>query len=116
MTRWLAPAAFALAVGLAALKTTPAADVQRASPRADALDLLILGDKLTRLELRVEIDGKLVPAVWDETFATMLAFHDRDGDGVLDKTEAGRLPSAFALRQVLWGQFVPFAGQAPPPA
>ncbi len=115
MSRWFAPAAFALAVGLAALvKPTPAADVSKASPRTDALDLLVLGDKPARLELRVEINGKSVPAVWDETFATILAYYDRDGDGVLTKTEAGRLPSAFALRQVLWGQIIPHAG--PPPA
>lgn len=114
MTRWLAPAAFALALGLAALvKTTPAADTPKASPRADTLELLVLGDKPARLELRVEIDGKLVPAVWDDTFAKMLAFYDRDGDGVLDKAEAGRLPSEFALRQILWGQFIPHSGNPP---
>lgn len=83
------------------------------SARADALDLLVLGDKPARVELRVEIDGKLVPAVWDETFARLLAFCDRDGDGVLDKVEAERLPSAFSLRQLLWGQIIPYSGTAP---
>jgi Ca2+-binding EF-hand superfamily protein len=104
----------ALGLGFAALVgTTPATEAEKVSPRADALDLLVLDDKPVRLELRVEIDGKSVPAVWDETFAKVLAFYDRGGDGVLDKTKASRLPSAFALRQVLWGQFTPHAGSAP---
>lgn len=84
------------------------------SPRADALDLLLLaGDRPARLELKVEIDGKPVPQVWDATFAKLYAFYDRDGDGTLSKTEAARLPTPFALRQVLWGQVVPATGDAP---
>ena len=114
MTRWLVLTAFTAALGLVALvRTTPAADTEKASLRADALDLLVLGDEPVRLEIRVEIDGKSVPAVWDETFARMLAFCDLNGDGILDKAEAGRLPSAFALRQVLWGQIVPQSGISP---
>jgi len=114
MTRWLVLTAFTAALGLVALVgTTPAADAEKASRRADALDLLVLGDKPVRLELRVESDGKSVPVIWDETFAKMFAFYDRDGDSILDESEAGRLPSAFALRQVLWGQISPFAGAAP---
>ncbi|MBX9626674.1 MAG: hypothetical protein K2X82_22925 [Gemmataceae bacterium] len=83
------------------------------SERADALELLVLSDVPERLELRVVIDGRPVPAVWDETFAKLHAYLDRDGDGSLDHAEAARLPSAFALRQVLWGQFTTFAGDAP---
>ncbi|MBN9118511.1 MAG: hypothetical protein J0I06_05015 [Planctomycetes bacterium] len=112
MTRTIALAAFA-ALGLAVLVGKPAAEAEKVSPRADALDLLVLGAAPARLELRVEIDGAPVPAVWDQTFAALLAFHDRNGDGALDAKEAGRLPSAFALRQVLWGQIVPYSGTAP---
>lgn len=84
------------------------------SPRADALDLVLFGGPAPqRVELRVEIDGAPVPAVWDETFAKLHAFHDRDANGSLDAAEAARLPSAFALRQVLWGQFAPAAGDPP---
>jgi Ca2+-binding EF-hand superfamily protein len=102
------------AVGIAALVgTTSAADAGKVSPHTDALDLLVPGGKPARIELRVTIDGQSVPAVWDETFAKMLAFYDRDGDGVLDRTEAARLPSPFALRQVLWGQIIPQTGDAP---
>jgi Ca2+-binding EF-hand superfamily protein len=89
------------------------AEHPQVSPRADALDLLLVeGEKPVRLELCVELGGKSVPAIWDETFAKLLAFHDRDGGGTLDKSEAARLPSAFALRQVLWGLFATHAGES----
>jgi Ca2+-binding EF-hand superfamily protein len=94
---------------------SPAEPPKSVATRADALELLLLtGDKPERLELRATVDGKSVPAVWDDTFAKLLAFFDRDGNGSLDKAEAARLPSAFALRQVLWGQLTPFTGTAPP--
>ncbi len=95
--------------------TTSAAEPTTLSPRADSLDLLFTNsDMPVRLELRVAIDGQSVPAIWDETFAKLFSFLDRDGNGTLDKIEASRLPSPFTLRQVLWGLFVPFGGDAPP--
>jgi Ca2+-binding EF-hand superfamily protein len=66
-----------------------------------------------RLELQASIDGERVPVIWDESFTRLHAFFDRDASGGLDKTEARRLPSPFALRQVLWGQFSAFTGEAP---
>lgn len=85
------------------------------SPRAAALDLIVLGGgKADRLELRVDLDGKPVTEAWDDAFAGLFAYFDRDGDGSLDKSEAGRLPSAFAVRQVLWGRFALSADDAPP--
>ncbi len=103
MNRFFAP--IAAAVGLAA-----------ASPAADPppLNLLVLGDKPTRVELGVEVDGTPVAKRWADAFAALFAFHDRDGNGELDQTEAARLPSAFALRQIAWGQFA--AGSGEPPA
>lgn len=79
-----------------------------------SLDLLFINsDKPQRLELRVEVDGQPVSQVWEETFAKLLVFLDRNTDGVLDQTEAGRLPSAFAIRSILWGQFTTSGGEAP---
>ncbi len=104
----------ALVAFVAAIAVVPAADAPKVSPRAEALDLLLVGgEKPTRLELRVEIGEKSVPAIWDETFAKLFAFYDRNADGALDKTEAARLPAAFALRQVLWGQIAALLGDAP---
>jgi Ca2+-binding EF-hand superfamily protein len=104
-----------LLVGLVGCKPAdPPPLPAKPSDWADALDLLLLvGDKPARLELTVEIDGKPVPQVWDGTFARLHAFCDRDGDGSLSKAEAARLPTPFALRQVLWGQLVPATGAAP---
>jgi hypothetical protein len=94
--------------------SVPATSPTSSSPRADHLDLLILADgALQRLELHVHVDGKSVPAIWDDTFARLLAFCDRDSNGWLNQAEAARLPSAFALRQTLWGQFSPFTGMGP---
>ena len=109
MTRWL------VVVVVGTIPVSGLAPARPAvSPRADALDLVLLGGPVPqRVELRVEIDGTSVPAVWDETFAKLHTFHDRDASGSLDKAEAARLPSAFALRQVLWGQFAPAAGDPP---
>ncbi len=94
-----------LALGLLAV-SAPAADPP------PSLELLALGAKPARVELRVDADGTPVPNLWDEAFAALFAFHDRDGNRTLDRAEAGRLPSAFALRQVAWGQFAP-SGPAP---
>ncbi|WP_020468795.1 CREC-EF hand family protein [Zavarzinella formosa] len=83
-------------------------------PRADHLDLIALaGDRVLRIQFQVEIDGKSVCALQDEAFAKLFAFVDRDGNGVIDQKEAVRLPSAFSLRQNIWGQFGPYGGQAP---
>lgn len=79
----------------------------------EGLDLLLNGDSPIRLELRVTVAGKPVERVWDETFARLHAYHDRNGDGGLDRAEAARLPSAFGLRQLLWGQFLTTGGTAP---
>jgi Ca2+-binding EF-hand superfamily protein len=105
-----------LALALAAVWACPAAEPAAAPPphAAAPLELVLLGeDGLTRLELRVEVDGTPVPAIWDETFARLFAFFDRNGDGALDAKEAARLPSPLALRQAMGSGFTPPVGSAP---
>ena len=107
-------ATLALALGSLALAGCTPASKPAVSPRGEALELLFFeGEEPTRIELRVAIDGKPVPAIWDETFAKLFAYFDRNADGTLDTAEASRLPAPFALRQLLWGAFSPFAGPAP---
>jgi Ca2+-binding EF-hand superfamily protein len=90
---------------VALVATFSTARAEKISPRADALDLVVVGVKPVRIEIRVEIGGQSVHKSWDETFAKLHAYHDRNGDGVLDATEAARLPSTMEVRAVLWGFF-----------
>lgn len=75
------------------------------SPRAE----LLLGESpnLERLSITVNIDGQPVGARWTAAIAKLCAIVDADGSGAVDKLEAARLPSAFGVRQMLWGRFVP---------
>ncbi len=82
--------------------------------RAEALELVVWdGGKVARWEVRVEVDGKSVPDLWDAVFGQLFAFADGDGNGALDRQEIARLPSAFGLRQILWGGFVTGPGAGP---
>ncbi len=103
------------ACGLVRTADPPVKPAPRTVARPDAVELVLLGgDKLVRVRLQVEVDGKPLAAVWDDTFARLFAFFDRNGDGVLDEKEAARLPSAFALRQVMGSGFTPPVGTPPP--
>lgn len=70
------------------------------------------GPQLTRLDLQFEFDGRTLASVWDENFARLVAFYDRNGDG-LSEAEAARLPSAAALREVAALGFIPQLGEPP---
>lgn len=111
MTRYMLIAAAVAVVGLC-----PAADAPKAPAPTPAapVELVFLGEEeFVRVELRVEVDGKAVSTIWGETFARIFSFGDRDGNGVLDATEAAHLPSALALRQAMGNGFTPPVGRAP---
>lgn len=92
-----------------------AADPPRAVGGPEAVELVILaGDRPARVALHVEVDDRPAARLWDAAFDRLFAFFDADSNGSLSEAEAARLPSAFALRQVQWGQFNPQAGGAPP--
>jgi Ca2+-binding EF-hand superfamily protein len=60
------------------------------------------------IRLRIEVDGKPFMDRW-ETFVGRLFQHlDRDGDGALSETEAGRAPGPRQMQMMLRGAF---AGQ-----
>jgi len=102
-------------LGASPTEAVPKARKATLSPRAETLDLVVLGaDRTVRVQILVEIDGKSPAVAWDDAFAKLLALADRNDDGTLDEKEAGRLPSGFALRQVLWGLVSPYSGAAPP--
>lgn len=108
-------AAFGL-LGAAGTGAPPEAPGAKAavSPRAESLDLVVIGDdRVARFQFVVEVEGKSPAAAWDDAFERLHSLQDRNGDGSLDEKEAARLPSAFSLRQLLWGMVSPYTGAAP---
>lgn len=103
-----------LALGCASVGLCPAADATSTKRPAVPLEFAVPdGDKLRRIELYAEVDGVPVSALWDETFAKLFAYFDRNADGALDAKEAALVPSARALRQALGSGFTPPSGAAP---
>ncbi|MDY3552728.1 hypothetical protein R5W24_001816 [Gemmata sp. JC717] len=103
----------ALVLGLAAVGLCPAADPGAAKPAGVPVGFALLdGGALRRIEVRAEVDGVPVSAIWDETFAKLFAYFDRNADGALDAKEVALLPPARALRQSLGSGFTPPTGPA----
>ncbi|HEY7153358.1 MAG TPA: EF-hand domain-containing protein, partial [Gemmataceae bacterium] len=64
----------------------------------DIQDFVYMGEKGPMLlRFHVRIDGKPLVDVWEEYMGKLFAYFDDDGDGVLSKTEAARVPSIAAL-------------------
>jgi Ca2+-binding EF-hand superfamily protein len=90
---FFAAALVLLLLGLSASTAAPATD----SPR-DVQDVVYLGDKgPVMIRLHVRIDGKPLLDVWEEFLDKFFASVDADGDGVLSKSEAERMPSLAML-------------------
>ncbi|WP_020473454.1 EF-hand domain-containing protein [Zavarzinella formosa] len=104
-----------LFTGAAILAAAGFSHAAEPAPRpAVPVEIVIVGeDKLTRIELQVEVDGKPLSSIWDETFSKLFTYHDRNGDGAMDAKEAARLPAATALRHGMGNGFVPPVGLAP---
>jgi len=69
-------------------------------PSADGAfqDLVHFGEKRPVLfRLHLTVDGKPLPAVWDDYVRKIFKHLDTNGDELLDKTEVQRLPSPAAL-------------------
>lgn len=101
------PTLWLLAVALAA------GDGLTAEPPKPVEFVLLDGDTPLLVSLRAELDGVPVTALWADAFATLFAYHDRNGDGVLDSGEASTVPTARALRQAMGSGFTPPSGPAP---
>lgn len=99
--------------GLLHAANSPAsAPAPRPAP-ADSINLVLFGDeKLLCVRLHVNVNGQSIPEIWKKTFASLFAYYDRNGDGYLDAKEGAIVPSPFAVRQPLWGQFAPYTGPA----
>ena len=96
--------AIVLACGFAAAAAEPA----KPPAASDVQDFVFLGEaRPVLVRLQVRVNGKPVQAAWDEFMARLFEYLDVNGDGVLDKAEAERVPS---LDQILSGS--PVAGLA----
>lgn len=76
-------------------------------------DLVICGRQgAVRVQLSVMHRDRPLAEKWTENFAAMVKFFDRNGDQQLSETEAVRLPSLQAMREVLGAGFTPDIGQS----
>ncbi|HEY7311057.1 MAG TPA: EF-hand domain-containing protein [Gemmataceae bacterium] len=93
-----------LAFGLSARAAPKAADGR------DAQDFVFMGEKgPVLIRFHVRIDGKPLVDVWEDFMGKLFAYLDLDGDGVLSKSEAARVPPI----PVLFSNGGGFAAQQP---
>ena len=113
----IAVSVIAIAAGVAVVRSPsgPPKPGPVTSPSDMPLDFVILDPaRMIRVRIEVTVNGRALSAVWDNVFAGLIALYDRNGDGVFDRAEAARLPSAFSLRQLLWGRSAPHTGRPVP--
>ena len=85
-------------------------------PAAEPVDseFVITTDKaLVRVTWSVVLGEQKLSRIWDKSFAALHAYHDRDGDKRLSAAEAARLPSVYAMCEVLGSGFTPSLGKPP---
>ncbi len=90
------------------LRFAPAADVPKQQAAAnDVQDLVHFGESRPFLiRLHIQVGGKAFRAGWDEFMATLFRYVDRNGDGVLSKEEAEKVPKADYLLEQLQSYFI----------
>jgi hypothetical protein len=71
------------------------------------------GAQSLRLRIDVALGEQSLDERWERCFASLATYYDRNGDGRLSESEAARLPSAYALREVLSCGFTPQLGSSP---
>ncbi len=89
-----------LAVVVCCCIRSGAADPGRSpgQPPPAAQDLVYFAEsRPILLRLQVTVDGRPLPAAWDDFLGRVFKHLDANGDGVLDKSEAQRVPSGALL-------------------
>jgi len=84
-----------------------------AAPAIDYLDFVfVASDRPVLVRLHLLNHGRPYSATWDDYMKTFFAYFDRNGDGVLDKKEAERVPNMqFLQNQLQGGIGFPYEGQ-----
>jgi Ca2+-binding EF-hand superfamily protein len=99
----------------------PAADQSKpeAKPSAtdDVQDFVFLAEaRPVLIRLHVRVDGKPVQAAWDDFLKYLFGHLDINGDGVLSKEEAERVPSVDQIVNGNLGGFVGLGAAPAPPS
>ena len=63
------------------------------------------GAFVASVDFDFSVGGRLIETRWDDVFDQLFTFYDHDDDAQLSAAEVARLPTAYALRQLLWGNF-----------
>lgn len=80
---------------------------------SEGTDVLLIDQSLARLRIVVEVAGRPLAAVWEDSFRALLSFADLDADGQLSEAESQRLPSPATVRQMLSRSPTAFGGKPP---
>jgi Ca2+-binding EF-hand superfamily protein len=89
----------ALVLGLGLALAPAAAPAVRGRPASDEQELVFLGEaRPVLIRMHVRVDGRPVEAAWEDFIKELFAYLDVNGDGVLDKAEAERVPSVDQIR------------------
>jgi Ca2+-binding EF-hand superfamily protein len=100
VTRLLFPGALLAALGLLAF--CPAGLLAAAEADREGHKIVYFGDRGPILiELKIHIDGKPLREVHDALMRKLFDYADRDGDGVLSRSEAAAAPSPATLSNPL---------------
>jgi Ca2+-binding EF-hand superfamily protein len=74
----------------------------------DVQDLVFLSDaRPILLRLHIYVDGRPFRDVWQDYIRVLFDYLDRDGNGILTKSEAEQAPSAAQLLQMMRGAILP---------
>jgi Ca2+-binding EF-hand superfamily protein len=103
-------AALLLAAALALSYCGVSGGIPPAPPASarDVQDLVFLSDaRPILLRLHICVDGRPFRNVWEDYIRLLFDYLDRDGNGILTKSEAEHAPAAAQLLQMMRGEILP---------
>jgi Ca2+-binding EF-hand superfamily protein len=80
----------------------------------NTIQLQFLSQPAERISLRLLRDGEPISELWRHAFRSLFQFHDPDGDGVIQPSEAEHLPDPLEIHQLLWGEVAITSPMHPP--
>jgi Ca2+-binding EF-hand superfamily protein len=112
MNRFLTPLLALGAAAALALSAPAAAPPALEAPGDDMQDVVLLTEGQPVLaRIHVRVDGKAYAQRWERYISQLFAFLDRNGDGVLDRAEAERVPVPVRVQTHFQGNPFFYGGQ-----